>query len=437
MHVVHPFVSPSLEPRFSEIADLALANGVPILNRIGFSSMEETMNDSFSLIAFFRACNEGFVKAQSAILDHLATDSPEHPLPWQEELLFRKLIDAIAWQVIGRQTYIARQLYRDQPLKRWNEITGRGSLVNAARAHQADDFTRFVMIADLSTLIQTGDLFISQPLDNTYDLVELKDGDANREAAELLFTKGGPSKEAIEAFLTSYGKKGFKQLERMKNQVLRMLHVRDTVNKGESHDPDRKQTITVPEETLELEIYDSQLSDMLDSARKRGWAIDVIEHCLFVGVFRQDHLIAGHKSYQSWLRRVGFHKQYPSCDLLAAMVIPFALPLCIREFKTDNVLDLLFGRSTVLMGLHLDKFMELASKQGLPMSWSSRKEAAKVNTKQIGLKVEHRLLQAGEGDRQIVVGGGIADKIFYHGLNPSSAIMTLRRMVERGAAASV
>jgi len=429
-HVVHPFARADLEPKFCEIADLALANAVPIIKRLGFRSMEEAMKDSLSRIAFFRACNEGFVKAQTSIIDHLSTGTPEHPIPWQEELLFRKLIDAIAWQVIGMQTYIARQLYRDQPLKRWNEITDRENLVNSARHHQRDDFTRFVMINDLSTLIQTGDLLISHPLDHTYDLIELKDGDVNRDAAQILFAKGGPSKDAMDAFFTKYGEKGFKQLERMKNQALRMIHVRDTVNEGESHDPDRKQTITVPEETIELETYDVQLSDLLDKARKRGWAIDIIEECLYVGVFRQEHLLAGTKSYRSWLRRMGFHEQYPSRDLLTAMVIPFAPPLFSREFKQDNVLDLLFGRSTVLIGIHLDKFMELARKAGLPMSWSSRKEAAKVNNKQIGLKVDNRLLQAGEGDRQITVGGGIFDKMFYHGLIPHSAIAMLQRMTQ-------
>lgn len=430
MHVVHPFARPDLEPKFCEIADLALANAVPIIKRLRFASMEEAMKDPLSRIAFFRACNEGFVKAQTAVIEHLATGTPDRPIPWQEELLFRKLMDAIAWQTLGQQTYIARQLYRDQPLKRWNEITGRENLVNAARHEQGKDFTRFVMINDLTTLIQTGDLLISQPLEHRYDLIELKEGDANREAQELLFAKGGPSKEAIDAFFTKYGRKGFKQLERIKNQALRMMHVRDIVNKGESHDPDRKQTITVPEETLQLENYDLQLSDLLDEARTKGSAVAIIEECLYVGIFRQERLLAGSKSYRSWLRRMGFHEQYPSRDLLSAMVIPFVPPLFSREFHRDNVLDLLFGRSAVLLGLHLDKFMELAAKNGLPMFWSSRKEAAKVNSSRIGLKVDNRVLQAGEGDRKLAVGGGIADKIFYHGLTPTSAIGTLRRMKE-------
>jgi hypothetical protein len=418
-----------LEPKFCEVADLALAGSFPLVKQLG--SIEETMKDPLARISFFRACNEGFVKAQSAVLDHLATDTPEKRMPWQEELLFRKLIDAIAWQVLGRQTYIARQLYRDQPLKRWSEITGRDSLVNAARAHQGDDFTRFVMITDLSTLIQTGDLLISEPLDHSYSLIELKDGEVNREAADLLFTKGGPTKEAIESFLTRYGKKGFKQLERIYRQALRMAHVRDTVTKGESHDPDRDQTITVPEETLELETYDRHLSDLLDRARKKDWAIDIVEECLFVGVFRTETLLAGKKSYRSWLRRMGWHEQYPSRDLLGAMVIPFAPPLFSREFNRDNVLDLLFGRSTVLIGLHLEKFAALSSELGLPMAWSSRKEAAKLPSKRIGLKLDNRVLLFGESDSKAALGGGIVDKIFFHGLTPRSAVTMLQRMVER------
>lgn len=53
------------------------------------------------------------------------------------------------------------------------------------------------MINDLSTLIQTGDLLISHPLDHTYDLIELKDGDANREAGDILFYHGLTPTSAI------------------------------------------------------------------------------------------------------------------------------------------------------------------------------------------------------------------------------------------------
>ena len=102
MHVVHPFARPDLEPKFCEIADLALANAVPIIKRLRFASMEEAMKDPLSRIAFFRACNEGFVKAQTAVIEHLATGTPDRPIPWQEELLFRKLMDAIAWQTLGQ-----------------------------------------------------------------------------------------------------------------------------------------------------------------------------------------------------------------------------------------------------------------------------------------------------------------------------------------------
>ncbi len=66
MHVLHPFASADVESKFCEIADLALANGVPVMKRLGLGSMEEAMKDSLSRIAFSRACNEGFVKAQAA-----------------------------------------------------------------------------------------------------------------------------------------------------------------------------------------------------------------------------------------------------------------------------------------------------------------------------------------------------------------------------------
>lgn len=430
VHVRHPFASPALEQKFINVADLAIGGSFPLVTRLG--PMKEAMKDSLSRIAFFRACNEGFIKAQAAVLDHLATDTPEKSMPWQEELLFRRLIDAIAWQVLGRQTYIGRQLYRDQPPHRWRDVSGRDSLLNAARAEQGDDLTRFVMIIDLSTLIQTGDLLISEPLDGRYSLIELKEGEVSREAAELLFKKGGSSsKETIESFFTRYGEKGFQQLARMYRQARRMSHVADTVNKGTSHDPDRDHNVAVPQETLELESYDSDLSDLLDRARKKQWAIDVIDECLFVGVYRTEVLIAGHRSHQSWLRRMGFHEQYPSCDLLGAMVNPLALPLFVREFNRDNVLDLLFGRAAVFMGLHPEKFAALSSELGLPMAWSSRKEAAKLPSKRIGLKVDNRVLLFGANDSKTALGGGIVEKIFFHGIRPRSAVTMLQHMAQR------
>src|SRR4051794_27993952 len=111
MSLIHPFANRLLEPEIRAVADVALASGPAALEKMGDLG---ALSDSLCRIAFFRAAHAGFVRGQTSIIDRiLSPDLNLVRLEWRDELTFRKIIDAIAWQILDRQLYLARRLCRD------------------------------------------------------------------------------------------------------------------------------------------------------------------------------------------------------------------------------------------------------------------------------------------------------------------------------------
>ena len=400
-------------------------------------SPEEALSDSLCRIAFYRAAHSGFIRAQASIINRiLSIDQAQ--LGWQDELTFRKIIDAIAWQILDRQLYVARRLCRDQrpvPLRKRSDLK---SVIDAATNWQKDDLTRFALISDASTFINVGDLLVTEPLDG-YNLaiMEVKTGDVNQEILELLYSIPNVSGEQLETFLSRRGNKGFDQLGRVVRQTMRMTHIAEVFNIGESQDPDSSERIKVTEDKIEAETYDQLLSKIFERARQRAWDIEIIDDCLVVGVFRGSTILQALKIFRSWLRLAGWSQNFFKCDLVESMSEPLALPLFSREIEPENIFDVLFGRAMVLMAFNLDKFIDLSNKIGVPMRWSSRKMAASMPKSKIGIKVDNWVLLAGEGAGRFVVDGGYVTRIFFHGITPRFMIELLgRRLASPSSPAS-
>jgi hypothetical protein len=212
MHLVHPFVDPAREADLLRIADVALANGVPVLRQL--HSTGSQLDDPLGRIAFVRAVYDGFSRAQHLLLDYLSSLAAAD-ISWQTEAAFRGLANAIAWQMLSGQTYIARQVFRKQTPVRLRERDNLQSVINAAKYAQGTDLCRFVLISDLTTFVQVGDLLIGEPLDGRITLVEVKEGEVNRAVGEFLESMPRAEEKEIDDFLTRYGRKGFEQLGRL------------------------------------------------------------------------------------------------------------------------------------------------------------------------------------------------------------------------------
>ena len=75
MQLKHPFTNRLLEPEIRAVADVALASGTAVLEKIGDF---KRLSDPLCRIAFFRAAHAGFIRGQAAIIDRiLSSDSSD------------------------------------------------------------------------------------------------------------------------------------------------------------------------------------------------------------------------------------------------------------------------------------------------------------------------------------------------------------------------
>jgi hypothetical protein len=336
-------------------------------------------------------------------------------------------MNSVAWQIIQEQLYIARRVFRERepPVIAPRELE---ALQRAGRSAQGDDFQKFALIADLTTFVQVSDLMLTDPLGDGLGFIEVKSGPANEEALKVVHANDEHDFEReLHEFARKHGKKGIQQIGRILRQMRRMAHVNEVISTGNGTDPDSGYAVHVPDETLQLENYDTELSALLERAHKMGWAIDVIDDALFVGAYAGSSGRLGRAAFRVWLEAEGWKPGYPATNILQSMYAPLGLPVFSRKLEVEQIFDLLFGRSFILLGLHLDRFIASARKTGLPMRWSTRKEAARLSKRSMGLFVNNCVPIVDREGGPVAVGGGIVDRIFFHGVRPRSVIYLLDR----------
>lgn len=95
-----------------------------------------------------------------------------------QEMVFRKVMDAIAWQLFHYDLSILKRLYGGEELIDITDSNLESELFAVDRFLEEDPYC-FVLISDLTTFIQVGDLIVFRP-DKGLEIYELKDGEKNR-----------------------------------------------------------------------------------------------------------------------------------------------------------------------------------------------------------------------------------------------------------------
>jgi len=421
----HPFVSPKLESSIRRLYEFVAETGEPVLRQLDFP--RKSLPDRLAAIGFYRAVHEGFLRAQQELIELLLARQGSKDLDTrQEEATFRKLADAIAWQILGKQLYLGRRLYREQspPTLRESNLA---SVIAAAHDIQGTDLGKFALISDLTSFVQVGDLLVSEPLDGRTTIVEVKTGKTNEKVLSFLVESWTDSRspDDLELFKATEGKKAAEQAQRIARQMARLRHFSEIATTGKSDDPDTGYPVRIPEDVFYHDSYDAQMSTVIDKARTDDWAIQVIDGCLFVAAYANKMRRASNHAFEAWLREAEWRRGFPTSNLMNCMLSPLAFPIFMRDLPVEQKFDLLFGRVIVNFGLHLDTFIELGNRLGVQMRWSSRKHAATTGSGYGSLQVNNRVIVAERGEAEITVFDGIVTRIFFEGLATASAIRML------------
>ena len=137
---------------------------------------------------FLAACHKGMWEAQKTVITLVQTNEGLTP---SHEVLFRGIIDSIAWQLIGQQLCYARRLFKEhrQPDLRHCNLK---SVVIAAENQINNNSGSMSLISDLTSFVQVGDL-LTMSSTGKLGIVEVKEGEKNRAICEFMefFLKHG------------------------------------------------------------------------------------------------------------------------------------------------------------------------------------------------------------------------------------------------------
>lgn len=320
----------------------------------------------------------------------------------------------------------ARRLYKEQVqpnLKHSNF----DSVVLASEHIVKEHPDAMPLISDLTSFIQVGDILANIPGEGMI-ISEVKEGKENKRIVDFMhFYSESKCDRALQMFCEQSGPKSVKQLERMVRQAGRMAHFTEIVSKGISKDPDTGQTIQIPEQEVQIETWDEELNDLLANPEGKGWAIHVIDDCLFLGCyFEKKMAAAGHIIFNGWFDSCGGTESCPRARFLDSMKIPLALPVFNRQIPHEKMFDLLFGRLQICMGVNVEAFLAKCQREGITVRSGTNRETSQLE--QLGGRLYRhngKSIFLGNGKVEMGLADGVFLRMLFHGQKPISLIKAI------------
>jgi hypothetical protein len=369
---------------------------------------------------FFRLAHDGMWAAQERFLNRIANPEPMVP---GEEALYRTAMDTIAWQMLQGQLCFARRIYRDkkQPSLSNSNLQ---SVVKAAQYLREQNPDSMPLITDLTTFVQIGDILAADP-HHGLSLVEVKEGQKNHEVFELAsFYKQSGCEHFKQIVSQTESKHTVKQFERVLRQMDRMEFATNVIGKGKGEDPDSKQQINIPEPYIPIGDWDVELNQLFDEAAENGWAIDVIDDCLFVGAYAKHMLQPSPVAFLAWLNEFSGGEFIPAARLIDCVHQPLTLPIFSIPTSPERMMDLLFGRLHACMGISIPGLVEACEKNGITARHPKNKRERKWVHELRGeaIKYKGRALVLERDGKTMIPAAGIFVRSLFHFQRPMSFI---------------
>ena len=280
------------------------------------------------------------------------------------------------------------------------------------------------LISDLTSFVQVGDILQFDP-SKGLSIIEVKEGETNKRISDFIhFYSESSCQRALYYFAEQEGKSGTKQLGRMLRQAARMSHFAEIKLRGFSIDPDNKQRVIIPEEYILTDSWDAELNDTIEKANTNGWAINIIDNCLFIGCYAEQHMRAGgHIIFNGWFEKCGGSNQCPRSRLIDSMFIPLAMPLFLLHIPPESIFDFLFGRMQLCMGISVEKLMSECVNQGLSVKMATKKETAKLKQKGgVPYIYKGQAIIISLESKSLILSDGLFLRSMFHGQKPVSVI---------------
>ena len=347
-----------------------------------------------------------------------------------QEMVLRKAMDSIAWQIFDMDISKLRRLYYGQELI---DITDSNieSEIRFVDEYIKKNKESFVLISDMTSFIKISDVVICKPGEKIF-IGELKERDTNAKIFDLL-------KEGIENPCPYYlfnkleneTAKFRKQFKRDIKQIERAAEISKVFNEGEGEDLLTGKSVKIYSDEIVLGSYDGVVENLLKECDKKGYAISVVEGCLLIGVYKASKFPT--VAFDVWAK--GLNIEMPIIDFRQSFFDPLAFPIFLQSFPENYILDIIMGRKIVKLTLDISKWLEIFEENGCSYRWMSKKETARVNGELKGKVKIFTLNNCGielkneKGTKQYL-GEGIFSRMFTSLNTPISLVYYLKTTME-------
>lgn len=341
-----------------------------------------------------------------------------------QEMVVRKSMDAIAWQLFGYDLTVMRRMYCGEELI---DITDSNldSELRYIEEYVKENPDGFALINDLTSFVQIGDIVTYAPLKGI-EIIELKEGKVNLEMFQII-------NNVIETKCPRYLRNELQKMDKKRQehfyrdikQIDKGNQVLQTINEGEGVDLFTGLNVKIDEDEIQLETFENIINNLLDECDKKGYAISVIEQCLLIGVYNVDKFPS--TAFDIWAKEVGI--AMPVIDFRYAMFDPLGYPVFLFPFKDSYIMEIIQGKKVIKMTIDIKMWMNMLDDDGIKWRWLSKKETARINSK---FKGKHGIfslegkgieIENEKGIKQYI-GEGVLSRIFTR-FNTPSAIKKL------------
>lgn len=372
---------------------------------------------------FYRLAHDGMWAAQERFLHRIDNGGP---MALAEEPLYRTAMDTIAWQMLERQLCFARRFYRE---KKQPSLTDSNlqSVVRAAQYFRKQQPDSMPLISDLTTFVQIGDILAADP-HHGFSIVEVKEGEKNHEIGKLAaFYRLSQCEHFKNVVSETENLKTYKQFERVLRQMDRMDFASNVIGKGRGRDPDLAMEVRIPEPYIPMNDWDEELNKLFNGALERGWAIDVVDDCLFVGAYAQHMRSASPFAFLTWLDQFAGGEPSPIARLVDCVSVPLALPMFAMPTSSERIMDVLFGRLHVCMGISIPLLVKACEKDGITVRPPKNKRERKAVHEYRGATIKYKgqPLVLERNGKVMFPADGIFMRSIFHFQRPISVISSM------------
>ena len=340
-----------------------------------------------------------------------------------QECILRRIIDSIVWTLCGFDLSTIRRLYMEQePI----DITDSNldSELSFLESYKQSHPAGFVLISDLSMIVQIGDVITKDISDGT-GIIELKEGRVNRRIFDILQEyRENRCDHYLASVLSEEGKKFSEQFFRNVKQMHKEMLAVNIINEGQGEDPQSGKHVTVVDSKIELSTFEPVFLDVIKQASQKGRACKTVQGCLTIVAYDITHPLAftGQPNEapleqpQKNIKKDEEDTTIRSMDLRQTLISPTTCPLFLYPLPESYLVDIAMERKIVKFYLNVPLWLRMFEEQGFSVRFLGKKETARMKQQdnhgaQI-LAVNGQAVEIQKGVYKSLLGAGILARMF-------------------------